>query len=193
MNTKTMAKVAILGALAFVLMLIEFPIPIAPSFYKLDVSEVAVLLGGFALGPLAAIAIEALKNILNIIFTGSDTAYVGELANFVVGSAFVVPAAIIYKNNKTRKSAIIGLIAGIACLVIAGALINAFVLLPMYSTLYNMPLDVIIGFGSEIFSGVKDLFTFVLYCVCPFNLIKGIIVSLITLLIYKRVSPLLHN
>ena len=193
MNTKTMAKVAILGALAFVLMLIEFPIPIAPSFYKLDVSEVAVLLGGFALGPLAAIAIEALKNILNIIFTGSDTAYVGELANFIVGSAFVVPAAIIYKNNKTRKSAIIGLIAGIACLVIAGALINAFVLLPMYSTLYNMPLDVIIGFGSEIFSGVKDLFTFVLYCVCPFNLIKGIIVSLITLLIYKRVSPLLHN
>ena len=193
MNTKTMAKVAILGALAFVLMLLEFPIPIAPSFYKLDMSEVAVLLGGFALGPLAAVAIEGLKNILNIIFTGSDTAYVGELANFVVGSAFVVPAAMIYKKNKSRKSAIIGLIAGTACLVIAGALMNTFVLLPMYSKLYNMPLDVIIGFGSEIFSGVKDLFTFVLYCVCPFNLIKGILVSIITLLIYKRVSPLLHK
>ena len=191
MSTKVFTKIAILGALAFILMLFEFPLPVAPSFYKLDLSEVPVLVGGFALGPIAAIVIEALKNVLNIIFTGSTTAYVGELANFIVGCAFVVPAAIIYKSNKTKSSAIKGLIVGTICLVIAGALMNVYVLLPLYSRF--MELDKIIEAGNMIFKGVKDVSTFVLFCVVPFNLIKGIIVSAITALVYKRVSPLLHK
>ncbi len=191
MSTKVFTKIAILSALAFILMLFEFPLPVAPSFYKLDLSEVPVLVGGFALGPIAAIVIEALKNVLNIIFTGSTTAYVGELANFIVGCAFVVPAAIIYKRNKTKSSAIKGLIVGTICLVIAGALMNVYVLLPLYSRF--MELDKIIEAGNMIFKGVKDVSTFVLFCVVPFNLIKGIIVSAITALVYKRVSPLLHK
>lgn len=191
MSTKVFTKIAILGALAFILMLFEFPLPVAPSFYKLDLSEVPVLVGGFALGPIAAIVIEALKNVLNIIFTGSTTAYVGELANFIVGCAFVVPAAIIYKRNKSKSSAIKGLIVGTICLVIAGALMNVYVLLPLYSRF--MELDKIIEAGNMIFKGVKDVSTFVLFCVVPFNLIKGIIVSAITALVYKRVSPLLHK
>ena len=191
MSTKVFTKIAILGSLAFILMLFEFPLPVAPSFYKLDLSEVPVLVGGFALGPIAAIVIEALKNVLNIIFTGSTTAYVGELANFIVGCGFVVPAAIIYKRNKTKSSAIKGLIVGTICLVIAGALMNVYVLLPLYSRF--MELDKIIEAGNMIFKGVKDVSTFVLFCVVPFNLIKGIIVSAITALVYKRVSPLLHK
>lgn len=191
MSTKVFTKIAILGALAFILMLFEFPLPVAPNFYKLDLSEVPVLVGGFALGPIAAIVIEALKNVLNIIFTGSTTAYVGEFANFIVGCAFVVPAAIIYKRNKTKSSALKGLIIGTICLVIAGALMNVYVLLPLYSRF--MELDKIIEAGNMIFKGVKDVSTFVLFCVVPFNLIKGVIVSAITALVYKRVSPLLHK
>lgn len=192
-DVKVLAKVAVLGALAFILMLFEFPLPIAPSFYKLDLSEIAILIGGFALGPIPAVLIEALKNVLNIIFTGSSTAYVGELANFIVGSCFVVPASIIYHRNKTVKNAIIGMIIGTICMIVAGAIMNAFVLIPMYSTLYYLPLESIIASGSAIFPAIHDVFTFVLYCVCPFNLIKGIVVSLITFLLYKRVSPLLHK
>ena len=194
LNVQTIAKIAILGALAFIVMLFEFPIPfIAPSFYKLDLSEVIVLIGGFALGPIPAMIIEALKNILNIIFTGTQTAYVGEIANFIVGCCFVVPASIAYLKNKTRKNAIMGMIIGTICMILAGALMNTFVLIPLYSKLFNMPLEVILQMGRAIFPAIKNVFTFVLYCVCPFNLIKGLIISCITFFLYKRVSPLLHK
>ena len=194
LNVQTIAKIAILGALAFIVMLFEFPLPfIAPNFYKLDLSEVIVLIGGFALGPIPAMIIEALKNILNIIFTGSTTAYVGEIANFIVGCCFVVPASIIYLKNKTRKNAIMGMIVGTICMILAGALMNAFVLIPLYSKLFNLPLEVILQMGQAIFPSIKNVFTFVLYCVCPFNLIKGLIISFITFFLYKRVSPLLHK
>ena len=192
-TTQSLAKIAILGAIAFILMLLEFPLPIAPVFYKLDFSEVIVLIGGFALGPLEAVVIEALKNILNIIFTGSSTAYVGELANFIVGSCFVVPASIIYHRNKSIKSALIGSIVGTVCMIVAGALMNALVLIPMYSKLFNLPLETIIGMGAAIVPAINNVFTFVLYCVCPFNLVKGIVVTLLTFVLYKRVSPLLHK
>ena len=192
-TTQSLAKIAILGAIAFILMLMEFPLPIAPVFYKLDFSEVIVLIGGFALGPLEAVVIEALKNILNIIFTGSSTAYVGELANFIVGSCFVVPASIIYHRNKSIKSALIGSIVGTVCMIVAGALMNALVLIPMYSKLFNLPLETIIGMGAAIVPAINNVFTFVLYCVCPFNLVKGIVVTLLTFILYKRVSPLLHK
>ena len=192
-TTKGLAKMAILGALAFILMLIEFPLPIAPFFYKMDVSEVAALLGGFALGPLAAVVIEGIKILLNILFTGSTTAYVGELASFITGCAFAVPAAIIYKRNKSKKSALIGMCIGTLCLVVVGALLNAYVLLPLFSSLYHMPMDELIAFGTAIFSSVKDIRTFVVFCVCPFNFIKGVLVSLITYILYKRVSPILHK
>ena len=138
MNTKTvfspkgMAKIGILSGLAVVLMLFEFPLPIAPSFYKLDFSELAVLLGGFSMGPMAAVMIEALKNILNVIFTGSGTAYVGEFANFVMGCMFVLPASLIYKMKKSRKHAVIGLAAGTVTMSVAAVFINALVLLPDY-------------------------------------------------------------
>ena len=192
-SPKGMAKIGILSGLAVVLMLFDFPLPIAPSFYKLDFSELAVLLGGFSMGPLAAIMIEALKNILNVLFTGSNTAYVGEFANFVIGALFTAVASAIYHHKKTRKNAIIGMVVGTLVMAAAGAVVNALVMLPMYSTLYNMPMDVIIGMGSAICGWISDIWTFCLFAVVPFNIVKGIIISILTSLIYKHVSPLLHR
>ena len=192
-TTKNMAKIAILSAVAAILMLLEFPLPIAPSFYKLDFSEVAVLIGGFALGPAAAVAVEALKIVINTMFNGSSTMFVGELSNFVIGCAMCVPAAVIYKRNKTRNNAIKGLCAGTLCMTVVGVAMNYFVAIPAFVAIAHYPLDAIIGMGAAIFPFIKNTFQLVLACVTPFNLIKGILVSLITTLLYKHVSPLLHK
>ena len=186
-------KIAILGTIAFVVMLLEFPLPFIPPFYKLDFSETVVLIGGFALGWLPAVCIEALKILLNIIFTGTMTAYVGEIANFLIGLSFVLPAVLIYHRNKTRKTAIRGLIVGSVCLVVFGAVLNAVVLLPAYSYFYHMPMDALIGMGSALIPLIKDRFTFVLFATAPFNLIKAILNSILTILVYKRISPILHR
>ena len=182
--------VAMLGAIATVLMLFEFPLPfIAPSFYELDFSEVPVLIGGFALGPLAGLAIEAIKIALNFLLNGTITAGVGELANFVLGALFVLPAAITYRRKKTKLNAVIGLIVGSLCMIIGGCFINAYVMLPTYGAAFNMPIDAFIGMAKAIWPSIDSMFEFVLLCVAPFNLIKAILVSVITLLIYKP----MHN
>lgn len=193
LTTALIAKIAVLSAIAFVLMFFEFPLPFAPAFYKLDFSEVAVLMGGFALGPAAGVIIEALKIVLNVLFQGSTTAYVGELANFAMGCAFVVPAAFIYKHYKSRKNALIGMLVGTLCMAIVGSALNAAVLLPMYSVLYGMPMDTLIAMGTAIIPLIHDIWTFVIFAVVPFNLVKGIIVSAITFAAYKHVSPILHK
>lgn len=191
--TSIIAKVAVLGAVAFVIMLAEIPLPFFPPFYKLDFSEVVVLMGGFALGPLPAVAIEALKIILNLMFTGTMTAYVGEIANFLIGLSFVLPAVIIYHRNKTRQNAIRGLLIGSVCLIVVGALLNGLVLLPAYSYFYHMPMDALIGMGSALIPAIRDRLTFVLFATAPFNLIKAVVTCLLTIALYKRISPILHR
>lgn len=192
-NTKTLAKVGVLSAVAAVVMILEFPLPFAPSFYKLDFSEIPVLVGAFALGPMAGVAIEFIKILLNFVLNGTVTAGVGELANFFIGCSLVVPAAIIYRQNKSFKNAIVGLIVGIFSLAIVGAVLNYYILLPVYSTAYGAPLQSFIDMGNVINKYIVDLKTLVLYAVVPFNFVKGIIVSIITILIYKRLSPILHK
>ena len=185
-------KVAMLGAVATVLMLFEFPIPfIAPGFYKLDFSEVPVLVGGFAMGPLAGVAIEAVKILLNFLINGTITGGVGELSNFVLGAIFVLPAAISYKKSKTRKSALVGLITGGVLMVILGIFTNAFIMIPLYSKF--MPLEAILAQAASIWPAVDSVFDFVLLCVVPFNIVKAILVSVITMALYKRLSPLLKK
>ena len=187
-------KIAILGTVAAVVMLLEFPLVfIAPSFYELDFSEVIVLLGGFALGPVPAMAIEAVKIAVNLLIGGSHTVGVGELANFLIGCSFVVPASIIYKYNKTKKGAVIGMLVSTISMVAVGCVLNAFVLLPFYSKAYGMPIDAFIQMGTAINSHVNNIFTFVLITVAPFNLIKCILTSIIILPVYKRVSPILKK
>ncbi len=198
MNTKTntnwLVKVAMLSAVSTVLMLFEFPLPfIAPPFYELDFSEVPVLIGAFALGPLAGVVIEGVKILLNLLINGTVTAGVGELANLVMGVAFVLPAALVYKRNKTKTTAVLGLIAGGLTMVVLSCFINAFVMLPVYGKVFGMPIEVIVGMATKIHPSVDTMFEFVVLCVAPFNLLKVFLVSVVTMLLYKPMRPLLKG
>ena len=193
-KVRTLAQIAMLGAVATVLMLFEFPIPfIAPPFYEMDFSEVPVLVGAFAMGPVAGIAIEAIKILLNFVINGTITAGVVELANFIFGCAFLLPAALIYRKNKTRKNAIIGMAIGTVVMTVAACIINALVLLPAYGAAFGMPVDAFVQMGTSINKAIDSLFTFAVLAVGPFNLIKGIAVSAIVLLIYKRIRVILKG
>ena len=197
MNTKlftlhNMTKIAILTAISAIIMLFEFPLPFAPSFYELDLSEAVILMGGFAMGPLAAAIMELLKNLLNLLLNGTITAGVGELANFVMGCALVVPASLIYQYRKTLKGAIIGLVTGTLSLVVIGCIMNYFVMIPAYVALAHFPMEAILSMGAEANGMVNSLGTLVLFAVAPFNLVKGVACSLINLLLYKRLSKILH-
>ncbi len=192
-STKTIAKIGVLGAVATVIMIFEFPLPFAPNFYKLDFSEIPVMIGAFALGPIAGVVIEFIKILLNFVINGTVTAGIGELGNFLIGCALVVPTAIVYKKNKTFKNAIIGLAVGVFSLAIAGALLNYFLLIPAYSVAYGAPVQAFIDMGNAINKSIVNLETLVLYAVVPFNIVKGVLVSVITMLVYKRLSPLLHK
>ncbi len=192
-DLKYIAKIGVLGAVAAVLMLFELPLWFAPPFYKLDFSEIPILIGGFALGPAAAIIMELLKNLLNMLLDGgSTTAYVGEFANFVTGCAFVFPAALIYKYKKSIKTAIVGLAIGTLSLVLVGALLNYYLLVPAFSVLYNMPIENIVSMGSAVNASISDLKTLIIFAVMPFNLLKAAVCSAVTMLLYKRVSKILH-
>jgi len=147
---KTIAKVGVLSAIAVIVMLFEIPLWFAPSFYKIDLSEVVVLIGAFALGPVAGTMIELIKVLLNLVFNGTITGGIGEAANFVIGCSFIIPAAIIYKKHKTIKGAIIGLIIGIISMTVIGSLLNYVLLLPLYAKIFFMPIDKLVEFGTII-------------------------------------------
>ena len=190
LGVKAIVKIGMLGAIAVVLMLFEIPLPFAPSFYEIDFSEVPVLVGCFAMGPFAGALIELIKILLNFVLTGTQTAGVGEIANFIIGCALCVPAGLIYRRNRTRKNALIGMAAGTVTMTVLGCLINAFVLLPTYATAFGMPIDALVGMGTAVNSHITDLTTFVMFAVAPFNLLKGVLVSVIVFLIYKKISPI---
>lgn len=186
-------KTGMLAAIAAVLMLFEIPLPFAPSFYEIDFSEVPVLVGCFAMGPMAGVMTELVKILLNFIINGTVTAGVGELANFIIGCSFVLPASLIYKRKHTKKNAIIGMAAGTAFMTLAGCFINAFVLLPAYAKAFGMPIDALVEMGNAVNSHITSLTTFVIFAVAPFNLLKGFLVSLIVRLVYKKISPVLKD
>ena len=191
-NVSTARRVSIVGicaAIATVLHVLDFPVLfIAPEFYKLDFSELPVLLCGFYLGPTATVACEGDKILLKLVVKGTSTAFVGDFANFAVGCSFVLPATIWYHIHKSKHGALIGLILGTLCMSIFGSAFNAVYLLPKFSQLFGLPLDAIIGMGSAIRGGVNSVTTFVMLCVAPLNLLKGTMVSVLTMLLYKRVA-----
>ena len=167
----------------------DFSVPfLAPGFYKLDFSEVPVMLCGFYLGPSAAIACEALKILIKLVLVGTSTAFVGDFANFAVGCSLVLPAAMLYHTKKSRKSAFIGLLSGTIILTIFGSAFNGIYLIPRFSELYGLPIDAIVDMGTKINPAITSLSTLVLFSVVPLNLLKGISVSLLTLLLYKKVA-----
>ena len=188
---RTMAQIGMLSAIATVLMLFEIPLPFAPSFYEIDFSEVPILIGSFAMGPLAGAAIEFIKILLNFAINGTLTAGVGEIANFLIGCSLVVPAAMIYRKKHTRNGALLGMVTGTVFMTIVGCFMNAYILLPAYAKAFGMPLDALVGMGTAVNGHITNLLTFVVFAVAPFNLLKGAMVSAVVLLIYKKISPIL--
>ena len=192
-RTKDIATIGMLGAIATVLMLFEIPLPFAPPFYEIDFSEVPVLIGAFAMGPIAGMLIELVKILLNLLINGTATVGVGEVANFCIGCAFCLPAGMIYRKMKTKKGAIISLIVGTVVMTFLGCFINAYVMLPTYAKAFHMPIDAIVAMGTEVNGNITNLFTFVIFAVVPFNLLKGILSSIIVLLVYKKISPIIKR
>jgi len=174
-----MVKIGMLSALAFIIMFFEFPLlPTAPHL-KMDLSDIPAIVGAFAFGPLAGVIIELIKNLLHFI-TRTQTGGIGEMANFVTGAAFVISAGLIYMRNKNKTNAIIGLAVGTVIMSLVMCFANYYILLPLY-----MP---------ALFEGPKSVvINIILTTALPFNILKGIIVSAITIIIYKRISPILHN
>ncbi|MFA9422863.1 MAG: ECF transporter S component [Sedimentibacter sp.] len=192
-SAKIITKVGVLSAIATVLMLFDFPLWFAPNFYQLDFSEVPVLLGAFALGPAAGVAIEFVKILINFVLNGTDTGGIGEFANFIIGCSFLIPAGLIYSRNKSYKTAMLGLLLGTITLAIVGSVMNYYLLLPLYSKIYGAPIQAFIDMGNLLNPAITNLKTFVIYAVVPFNIFKGVVTSSIVLLIYKRISPILHK
>lgn len=190
----TVRKTAMIGmfsAIAGVLMTIELPVPFAPPFYGIDASELPVLICGFAFGPVAGVLTEFIKIIIKLFFKPTSTAFVGELANFCVGCAMILPATIIYDIKKKKLTAIIGSAVGTLTMTIFGTLFNALYLLPTFAVMFGMPLEELIGMGTAINANVTNIFTFVAFCVAPLNLLKGGSISVLTFLLYKPLSPIL--
>ncbi len=180
-----MTRVAILAAAASILYLIQIPIV---AFYKLDLSNIPVLLGAFSMGPVPGILVLALKSAIGLLH--SNSAGVGELADFVMGAALVLPAALIYQKNKTRKNAIIGMAVGTVCMVIAGVLANKYIMLPFYMGAFHMDMDGILRFANV--AGIDSETKLLLLITGPFNLLKGVVLSIVAGLIYKPLSPIRH-
>ena len=181
--------IAVCSAIATVLHVLDFPLLfIAPEFYKLDFSELPVMLCGFYLGPSAAVACEGVKILLKLIVKGTSTAFVGDFANFVVGCSFALPATIWYHIHKSKHSAVIGRVRGTISMAVLGSAFNAVYLLPKFSQLFELPLEAIISMGAKIHGSIHSVSTFVMFCVAPLNVVKGVMVSVLTMLLYKRVA-----
>ena len=192
-ETREIVTIGMLGAIATVLMLFEIPLPFAPPFYEIDFSEVPVLIGCFAMGPMAGVLIEFVKILINLIVNGTATAGVGELANFCIGCSFCIPAGIIYKRKKTKKGAMVGLVSGTLIMTFLGCFINAYIMLPTYAKAFKIPIEGLIEMGTKVNASITDLFTFVIFAVVPFNLLKGILVSVVVMLVYKKISSIIKR
>lgn len=190
-STKAMVKISVLGTVGMILMFFDMSVGFAPPFLKLDFADLPALIGAFAMGPMAGVLVQLLKNLIHLLVEGSKTAGVGELSNFIVGSVLAYSAGFIYYRNKSFKTAIIGLGVGVLSMTIVASISNYFIVFPIYAKV--MPLDQIIEMARAVNKYVVDYKSLILYAVVPFNLLKGTAVSAVTLLIYKRVSPILHK
>ena len=187
-----LVKISLLGVIGFLLMFIEFAIPMFPSFLQIDISDLPALIGTFALGPGAGVGIELLKNVLHGIFDGK-TAFIGEFANFAVGSVLVFTAGYLYKRHKTKKTAAIALGAATIAMSVSAAVLNYFVFLPLYEKLLNFPISAMVAAAGKVNGSITDINTLILFAIVPFNLLKGVVLTALTLVLYKSVSPVLKQ
>ena len=188
-NLRQLLTITLMAVISFIIMFLEFPVPIFPEFLKIDLSDLPALITGLALGPVAGIMVELLKNLLHLLRT--STGGVGELANFLVGAALIIPPSLLYKKNPSVGKFALSLVAGILLMGVVGGLANYFILLPFYQNF--MPMDAIVGMGSAVNPAIKDTFTLILYAIVPFNILKGVVVTLFAVALYKRVTPLIKT
>ena len=188
---RKMACAAMLVAIAFVLTFFSFPVPGFPPFLKLDISSLPVMIGSFAFGPLTGVIIAGIKSLLDFIF-GSNSAGVGQVADFLITASFALTAGTIYRFNKSRKGAIIASVASIFAITIVGAITNYYILLPFYAKVF-MPMDKILAVCRQINPNIDSVADYIIYATVPFNLLKGTIIALLTLVLYKRISGLIHR
>ena len=190
MKVRNVVQIGMLSAIAIILMQFEVPLPFAPPFYKIDFSEIPVLVGCFVMGPLAGAVVELIKVILNMVISGTTTGGVGDIANFLIGCAMCIPAGMIYKKYHTKKSALVGMTVGTIFMTTVGCLLNAYVLLPVYAKVFELPMEALIEMGTAVNPSITGVSTFVVLAVAPFNLLKGVLVSLIVFLTYKKICPI---
>ena len=187
LSVQYMTRIAILGALSAVLFPLEIPIV---AFYKLDFSTLPALLGAFSMGPLPGLAILLIKDLSRLVY--SSSMYVGELADFIMSAAFILPASLIYRKHKTRKTALVGMTVGTLCMIVVSVLVNWKMMIPFYMTAFHMDMEAIIGMAQKALPFVDTEWKVLLYVTAPFNLLKGFVLSLLTFVLYKRLSPMLH-
>lgn len=185
---------AMLSAVAFVLMFLDFSLPMfIPSFVKMDFSDLPALLGSFALGPVYGIVISLVKNLLHLIIPGTSTAGVGEVCNFLLGAIFAYVAGFVYQRNKTRKTAILGAVAGAVAMAVLSVPVNYFITYPAYVKFYNLPLEAILGMYQALLPAADSLIKCLIIFNMPFTLVKGLLDAVLCMLIYKSLSPILHG
>ena len=192
-TTRNMVMIALFGAASMVLMLVDFPLPFAPSFMKFDFADLPAILGTFMMGPVEGILICVVKLLLKLAIKGSETAFVGEFANLIAGAAYMLPAALVYHFKKGKSGAALSLAVGTVCVSLFGIFSNMFIMFPAYSKLYGMPMEAIIGMGTAVNPHITNLFTLMVFAVLPFNIVKYGIVSVITFLVYKRLKKILFK
>ena len=188
-NVRKLTMTAMLSAVATVLMFFSFSVPVVPSFIKIDFSELPALIGAFSMGPVSGVMICLIKNLVNL--TATTTGGVGELCNFMLGACFVLPAGLVYKRKKTKMSAITGALIGAIVMAVLSVPINYYLTYPVYAAF--IPMDTIIGMYQAINPSVTGLLDALIKFNMPFTFVKALFSVLITVLIYKHVSPLIKG
>ena len=188
LNVKKIALIGMLGALGGILMMFKTPLPFMPPFMDFDLAALPEIIGGFALGPLAAVMIVAVKLIVKLAILGTSTAFVGELSNFIVSCAYVLPAIWIYDHHKEKKSALKGMVVGTVICTLTAVISNVYMIIPFYVNMMGWSLDTIISMCHAVCPLVNNIWTLALFGVVPFNLIKCGITSVITFIVYKKIS-----
>lgn len=190
-KTNIYVKISVLAAMAIILMQIKTPLVMFfPEFLKLDVSDLPALIGGFAMGPLAGIAIVFFKNLVHGLI-GTQTLWVGEFANFLVGASLVGVSSMVYSKVRTLKGALGGLFLGTIVMAIVGGLTNYYILIPLYGKVMGWSVDAFVGLGSKLNPMIKDIGGYILLIIVPFNLLKGVLVSTVTVFVYKPMAKIL--
>ncbi len=188
-ETRTLTMTAMLAAISFILAFVEIPVPLSPSFAKFDLSDLPALIGAFAYGPIVGVAIELIKNMLQLLST--STGGIGELANFIMGASYVFAAGLLYKQKKTKRMAWISCIAASIVMGIVAALVNYFILLPLFESF--MPMDQLIASFEAFIPFIHSKADIVLYNALPFNILKGLGIGAITMMVYKKLTPVLKG